>query len=375
MRTIQLTLLLPPMICAAVAPSAVAVTLVVDCVSGPYHTIQDAIDVANPGDEVLVMPCIYHEAINFLDKDITVRSHAGPARTTIDASDPNSPSPVVTCAGGQSQAARLIGFTITGAHNNDDGGGMYNQDSNPLVLNCIFFENIGPADGAGMYNLRSSPTVVNCAFIGNSVTGGITQVGGGMVNIDGSNPLVINCTFSGNSVTGGTNSYGGGIANLNGSTPIIVNCVIWGNTVVGSSDEIAQVYDDPSSATTITYSCIQGCTTFCADLDNHNIGDDPQLVAPACDDFRLGRGSPCIDAGDSTAVPPGLFVDLGDLGRLLDDWETVDSGVPVGLVPVTVDMGAYEYHKYQLVGDINGDSRVDFRDINPFVLLVTQPCW
>ena len=247
MQTIRLALLLSPMICAALAPTAMAETLVVDCGSGPYTTIQAAINAANPGDEVLVMPCVYNEAITFKGPDypVTVRSYAGAAQTTIDPNDPNSGA--VRCVLGETSATRLIGFTITGVHDNDDGGGMYNENSSPTVVNCIFFQNIGAADGAGMYNLSSSPTVVNCAFIGNRVTVGNTH-GGGMLNNVGSAPLVVNCTFSGNSVP---NGYGGGICNFVGSTPTLVNCVLWGNAVAGSTDETAQIYDDGSSATTL----------------------------------------------------------------------------------------------------------------------------
>jgi hypothetical protein len=174
-------------------------------------------------------------------------------------------------------------------------------------------------------------------------------------------------------VTGGASPHGGGIANLSGSSPTVVNCILWGNSVAGSTDETAQIYG--SGATTVTYSCIQECTAFCADPNDHNIGDDPRFLKPPTD-LRLSCGSPCIDAGDSTAVPAELFVDLSGLGRLLDDRNTVDSGVAVGIVvPVTVDMGAYEYHRFQLIGDVNGDDMVNFDDINPFVAcLVAGGC-
>ncbi len=48
-------------------------------------TIQDGIDAANPGDEVVVAPGTYPEAIDLLGKAITVRSASGdPADTIID---------------------------------------------------------------------------------------------------------------------------------------------------------------------------------------------------------------------------------------------------------------------------------------------------
>src|SRR5690606_17331108 len=47
-------------------------------------TIQAAIDLAQPGDRVLVAPGTYAEAIDFLGKDITIESTDGPQITIID---------------------------------------------------------------------------------------------------------------------------------------------------------------------------------------------------------------------------------------------------------------------------------------------------
>ena len=44
-------------------------------------TIQEAIDSALPGDQILVDPGTYQENINFLGKDVTLISTAGPAVT------------------------------------------------------------------------------------------------------------------------------------------------------------------------------------------------------------------------------------------------------------------------------------------------------
>jgi len=56
-------------------------------------------------------------------------------------------------------------------------------------------------------------------------------------------------------------------------------------------------------------------------------------------DYRLSAGSPCIDAGDNTAVPAGITTDLDGDPRFLDVPETPDTGN--GDVPI-VDMGADE---------------------------------
>jgi len=59
-----------------------------------------------------------------------------------------------------------------------NGSGMYNDNSSPHVIRCLFSGNsMGGNSGAGMYNKESSPTVEDCEFVGNNA-----GVGGGMAN-------------------------------------------------------------------------------------------------------------------------------------------------------------------------------------------------
>jgi len=131
--------------------------------------------------------------------------------------------------------------------------------------------------------------------------------GGGMVNNQYSSATLTNCTFSGNSAW-----YGGGMWN-NSSSPTVTNCILWGDT----PDEVRG--DTPA----ITYSDVQAGTgqpwfgTGCIDTK--------PLFMDA--DLRLSPGSPCIDAGDNTAVPAGVTTDLDGNPRIFN-------GI--------VDMGAYE---------------------------------
>jgi hypothetical protein len=61
-------------------------------------TIQQAIDVANTGDLILVSPGTYFENIDYHGKAISIRSMRGPAQTVIDGS---SAGPVVTFQTGE----------------------------------------------------------------------------------------------------------------------------------------------------------------------------------------------------------------------------------------------------------------------------------
>ena len=262
------------------------------------------------------------------------------------------------------------------------GGGMYNRNSSsPTVTKCRFIENNGSNTGGGMVNVfNSNPTVTNSTFTGNSCD----HNGGGMANIL-SSPTVTNCTFSEN------DSSGGGMYN-GSSSPTVTNCTFIGNTGsgmlnLGSDSTVTNCilwnnYPNQISGdrTGVTYSNVQGGV-----LGTGNIDADPLLVCasdclivspypqpgcsdPACEsavcdvnpaccdfwwsfscaglaadlcslcpnDFRLSAGSPCIDAGDNTAVPEGVLRDLDGNPRFVADACAGDSGA-------TVDMGAYEF--------------------------------
>jgi len=102
----------------------------------------------------------------------------------------------------------------------DYGGGMYNYQSGPILNNVIFSSN-RTADGGGMYNYQSDPILVEVVFSGNSAGDG-----GGMYN-DQSNPVIANSTFSHNWAY-----YGSGMYNLGGSSPALDNVTFFDNTAL-----------------------------------------------------------------------------------------------------------------------------------------------
>ncbi len=308
-------------------------------VPGDQPTIQAAIDAASDGDEIVVAPGTYFENINLLGKAITLRSSDGPEVTTIDADDDGT---VVTCDSDEGPDTVLDGFTIKdgnafyggGMYLLDSsptvircifeynvasyGGGMYNESASPTVTDCTFSENWVGQAGGGMYNESASPTVTNCTFSGNVSY----HWGGGMFNLEGSNPTVTNCTFSGNSADIG----GGGMFNAT-SNPTVTNCILWNNSYV-------QIEDGFEASTTVRYSDVQYGWP-----GEGNIDADPLFVDPDNEDYHLLPGTPCIDAGDNTAVPSGVVTDLDGNLRFVDVTCVEDSGN--GTTPI-VDMGPYE---------------------------------
>jgi len=234
----------------------------------------------------------------------------------------------------------LDGFTITagnwdGSQSLHFGGGIYNDKSSIAVRNCIFRLNSAEY-GGGMINYEGSALVTNCTFRLNSA-----EYGGGMFNYKGS-ALVTNCIFIDNSA-----SEGGGICNYD-SGQRVINCTFVNN----SADFGGAVYARSSYPESSFVNCVLAdngnepfdvpnisCFSYCAfgfswedgcreSFSNNIICSDLMLD----EDFRLQADSPCIDAGDNSAVTQGT--DLGGNARIVDgdgDGEAV------------VDMGAYEY--------------------------------
>ncbi len=100
------------LLAAAVVPVANAVII---NVPGDQPTIQAGIGVAVNGDEVVVAPGTYFEAINFNGKAITLRSSDGADVTIIDGTGFFH---VVQCLSGEGPETILDGFTITGGNAN-----------------------------------------------------------------------------------------------------------------------------------------------------------------------------------------------------------------------------------------------------------------
>jgi hypothetical protein len=252
------------------------------------------------------------------------------------------------------------------------GGGMYNDTgSSPTVTGCTFSENTAVlGTGGGMVNSGGSPTVTGCTFSGNAA-----PFGGGMYSTLFSNPILTECTFSDNSALfGGGGMYntvgsspavtngifarneagvGGGMYSTTFSAPTVTNCTFSENFAANGSalafddgpsalamtncilwDAAEEIWNNDASALAINHTNVQGGWPGTGNIDADPLFDDPDNG-----DFRLSPGSPCIDAGDNTAVPEDITTDLDGNPRFLEIPETPDTGN--GNLPI-VDMGAYE---------------------------------
>ena len=233
------------------------------------------------------------------------------------------------------------------------GGGTF--------INCEFRRNDCWINGGGAVRVLAPSTFVNCLFSEN-----ISKDPGGAVRIEaGQHATFINTTIAHNDVLTTT----GGVSIAGSAT--FINSVLWDNT-----------NGNLSGNANVSYSCIGGGWP-----GTGNISSDPVFVDAAQGDYRLASHSPCIDAGDDTALPPDTFdldgdantseqlpVDLDGGLRRVNDRSIPNSGFPPGPphAPM-VDMGCYEVLALPLLADVNHDGVVNVNDLL-FIINSWGPC-
>jgi len=363
-------------------------------VPGDYATIQKAINVSSTGDIVSVAAGTYYENILFPgNKTITLISENGAVSTVIDGGHNGS---VVTFA--PDNNSTLDGFTITNGSTLGNGGGILcGSSSSPTIANCIITDNEAFAGGGISCGASSAPYITNSIIQYNSVTGDNDQSNGGGIhaspfsrptitnciiknNTSGRNggglafntadePWIVNCIFSNN-----TAAVNGGAISFKNSAPVITNCTFSNNSASSPGGAIA--CSNPLPGTAVANSILWGdspneitcdsatISVTYSDIEEGytgegNINADPKFVDEENGDFHLLNDSPCIDAGDNSALAlPVTDIDGDD--RKIDDPAVADTGN--GTLPI-VDIGAYELNSVY-IGAYELNSNVDNVD-NP----------
>ena len=220
------------------------------------------------------------------------------------------------------------------------GGAIYTQDFIIIdVRNTLFNSNFSEIEGGAVHNATSTiqPSYTNCVLSGNAA-----PIGAAMLN-RGADAKYYNCTVSGNFAEEG---LGGGIANFEAANATIKNSIFWKNMDGDSSQTSAQIFDDSTSTSDLSYSIVEGGWTG-QSTDGNNNSDDPLFVeeidpanAPTEEgDFSLQEGSPAINAGNNEDVQEGIETDIVGADRIQAD---------------TVDLGAYEFEMEE--GDDNEET-------------------
>jgi len=210
-----------------------------------FATIQEAIDAASDGDEIIVMPGTYTGSgdwvIDLSGKAVWLHSSEGSATTLIDGENART---CIYCNSDETSLTIIEGFKITNGNGNA-GGGMYCYQADPTIRGCTFYSNHA-FNGGGINCGDSSPSIENCLFVGNDAP----NAGGGL-NCVYSSPSLLNCAFTNNTAVRGAGIYcalgspaltdcsfafnsaslrGGGMVNNQLSTPTLTNCTFLENT-------------------------------------------------------------------------------------------------------------------------------------------------
>ena len=247
-----------------------------------------------------------------------------------------------------------------------DGGAVFvSEDGECRLTNCRFMGNAGYGSGGAVFAAGRKLEIINGLFSGNLAF----MDGGAIALIDGPGVLT-NCTFNLNAAEG---DLGGGALAVFGTTAELVNCILWDQTRNEPPIIALQGMDDKQAELIISYSTLKDVTDGITQMGltlitrgDGNIDTDPRFRDPigadevagtVDDDLGLRAGSPCIDAGDNTAVPADIDdldldddlleripLDMAGLIRFADDPDTEDTGLAdVPSYLEIVDLGAYEY--------------------------------
>ena len=305
-------------------------------VPAQYSLIQQAIAASANGDTVLVSPGTYLEHLDFLGKDVVVRSLNGPETTIVDGGGFGS----VVYLGGCGEGAQLRGFTVRSG-GTVFGGGVavrYSRGAGPSIMenwisgnaaaigagicllssgrvtqNRITF-NTSEQSGAGVYlqgeEVGSYPIVIeqNAVFRNRIAPDDVYQHGAG-IYAAGLAPI----TIRGNLIACNEGPRGAGLA-VGGFQPIVAenNTVVanWGRLAVGGC-----LINNSSSlafmANVIAFNVNGGieCHNYSGQLEatcNDIVGNLPDFTNNECYDEFAGNGNMSEDPlfGRASGCPP-----------------------------------------------------------------------
>ncbi|MBU1073213.1 hypothetical protein KKG45_08190, partial [bacterium] len=201
--------------------------------TGDATTIQGGIDLAAPGDTVLVACDYYYEHDIVMKSGLTLRSATREAECAVIL--PQQQGRAIYCGNGVGDV-RIEGFTFNSGQA-DEGGGVCCFNAEAVLTNCDFLGNSAD-NGGGLYVSSESGDTVElhgCSFIWNSAPAGY----GGGACIDGAFLDMSECTFLFNEA-----QYGGGVAGF-GCEGGATHCTLAGNS--GAVAGGGMYFDDYSS--------------------------------------------------------------------------------------------------------------------------------
>lgn len=296
--------------------------------TGSAPTIQAGIDLAAPGDTVLLVSGTYtgfgNVNVSFNGKAITVRSATGdPTDCIIDCEEGARGFAFFNYEGPTSilEGVTIINGAAYGVFPDYLGGGLSCFQASPTIIRCVFSNCTGFAGGGASCYL-SSATFTDCSFFDN------TAGDGGGIYFQGNATTVSGCVFAGNHA-----STGGGLL-CGASNTTITNCTFSNNSAGANGSGISCGATTFSLEKTIvsyntgglSVECGSGMPTTieCCDVYGNEGGDwvgclagqegvngnfsgDPMFCDAAGGDYRLNIASSCAPANNSCGVLVGAL--------------------------------------------------------------------
>ncbi len=201
------------------------------CGTTCYASVQDAVNNAISGDEILVATGIYtdvnnyygHNQVVYVNKSVTIR---GGYNADLSAWDPDT-YPATLDAGGQGRVIYITGdisptlevLRLTnGSTTASNGGGIQIDGAHPIISGCQVYNNTADWSGGGIAVNGSA----NVVLAGNRIYSNTANFGGGL-DVDSST----NVTLAGSEIYSNTALYEGGGAHIykSGNTTLTDNKV------------------------------------------------------------------------------------------------------------------------------------------------------
>lgn len=377
------------LLCLALAPRPCSANSVSNTVThATYSSVADALDALTADGQTLVIaPGVYTEPELVVGYAVTL-SGTDAATTILQPADtPGTASsrvltvyiPVEFVV---SLPVVIENLTLRNGNTSGAGGAVYVQEGTAQIRNCVLSENAAGGNGGAAARLYSpdaslaaedsifyvnhsdaqggglyGASAVRCTFSGNTALNGGGAAASALIDCsatsntaDSQGGGLFGCTGLRCIVTNNAALFGGGIysaalansllaknaAGQSGGAVYmgaLTNCTVAANTAatagggLSSGEAVNTLFADnaaPEGAdyanATLAYCCAEPLAA-----GPGNIADAPVFWSAAGSDYALLPGSPCIDAGDSSAAPAGN--DLAGNTR-------IQGG--------TVDIGAYE---------------------------------
>jgi len=343
-------------------------------VPADYPNIQQGIDASSNGDTVLVADGVYsgngNRDITFGGKQIVLKSVNGPESAIIDCQgDQWNPRKGFLFVN-EGRSTVVDGFTVkngsTGPYCLQFSGGAIYIEGSPTVKNCRFVDNTNRQNsclysgGGAMFCFIGSPLIVDCVFENN-----LSDDFGGAVNSIDAMPVFTRCRFSGNSAVWGAaihsdNSHiylngcsfadnsadSGTVFSVGSSEFEFSNCVLAYNIAIDSkvielkSSDIltavnsifwnvssTQIAPDSGAGVLVTYSDIMGGWAGVGNIDC-----DPLFCDPDSRNFSLSALSCCLGSGRNGNDIGISGIGCGTLGGIVTDQDNFP------IEAVTVDL-------------------------------------